>query len=331
MSGQQTARLTVLALLGNLTVAVAKFAAFALSGSSAMLAEGLHSSADTVDAALLWVGVRLSSRPPDARHPFGYGAERYFWSFVSAVGVFMLVGGATIYQAIERLLHPRGITINFLTWCALGLGALLDGGVLVMSVREANHRRRGRSWGAYLRASTDPTLLAVLFEDVVDLLGVVLAAVGVGLTHAFGAVWFDATASLAIGCLMVVLALGLAQRNRLLLIGAAAAPEVERRIREVLVSDPAVGKVLGLRTRVLAADVYRVDLQVDLNPDAIVERLRPEIRSAAASIVSPADLEVFARAFARRVVDELAHEVDRIEASIREVVPGARVIDVEGD
>jgi hypothetical protein len=130
---------------------------------------------------------------------------------------------------------------------------------------------------------------------------------------------------------MVALALVPAARNRVLLLGSTAAREVETRIREIVLSDPLVGRVLALRTRVLAADRYRVDLQVDFNPDAVGRRLRDEIRRAAPGIRGPDELEAFAPSFARRLVDELAKEVDRREGLIRKAVPRARIIDVEGD
>lgn len=320
-----------LALLVNVVVAAAKLAAFAFSGSGAILAEGLHSAADAANTGFLLVGVKLSRRNADARHPYGYGAERYFWSFVSAMGVFLMGGGVTIYHGILELSRREPIRIGALTWVALGAGGLLDGGVFVVSLRKARSRRGGRSWIEYIKESTDSSLLAVLFEDGVAILGVLVAAAGIGLTLWRGDVAYDAAASIAIGVLMSASALVLAQRNRLLLLGVAARPDIEARIRRIVVSDPAVARLLSLRTRVLAADEFRVDLQVDLDPDDVVDRLMPEIRSAAGGIQGPDELETFARSFARRVVDEMAKEVDRLEKRIREEVPGASVIDVEAD
>jgi zinc transporter 9 len=320
-----------LGFLGNVVVAAAKLLAFALSGSGAMLAEGLHSAADAVNSALLLVGVKLSRRPADARHPYGYSAERYFWSFVSAMGVFLLGGGATIYHGIRELAQPGRLHIGALTWAALGVGGLVDGGVFVVSVRQAARRRGDRTWLEYARESTDSGLLAVLFENGVAILGLLVAAVGIGLSVWRSSIIYDAAASIAIGLLMASSALVLAQRNRRLLLGEAARPEIETRIRRIVLSDPAVARLLSMRTRVLAADEYRVDLQVDLDPDGVVDRLRPEIRAAAARIHGPEDLEDFALAFARRVVDDMAGEVDRLERRIHEKVPGARIIDVEAD
>ncbi len=315
----------------NVAAAAAKLAAFAFSGSGAMLAEGLHSAADAVNTSFLLVGVTLSRRHADARHPYGYGAERYFWSFVSAMGVFLMGGGATIYHGILELSRPEPIRVGAFTWAALGAGGLLDGGVFFVSLRQARRRRGERSWLEYVRQSTDSSLLAVLFEDGVAILGVIVAAVGIGLTVWRNSVVWDAAASIVIGVLMSASALVLAQRNRLLLVGASARPDIEARIRRIVDSDPVVARLLSIRTRVLSADEFRVDLQVDLDPDDVVDRLRPEIRSAAERIHGPDELEAFSRGFARRVVDEMAKEVDRLEKRIREEVPGARVIDVEAD
>jgi solute carrier family 30 (zinc transporter), member 9 len=326
-----SARTVVLGLLGNVVITAAKLVAFAFSGSGAMFAEGLHSAADSINTMFLWIGVKLSRRPADPGHPYGYGAERYFWSFASAMGVFFLGGGATIYHGVQELSQPEPIRIGALTWAALGAGALLDGGVFIVSIRQAAQRRAERSWLDYVRQSTDSSLLAVLFENGVAMLGLLVAAFGIGLTVMRDTAVYDAVASIVIGVLMAGSALVLAQRNRLLLLGEAVRPDIERRIRQIVLSDPAVGRLLSIRTRVLAADEYRVDLQVDLSPDVVVDRLRPEIRLAAERIHGADGLEAFARTFARRVVDELAGEVDRLEKRIREEVPGARVIDVEAD
>ena len=328
---ETTAAPVLLALLGNITITAAKLVAFAFSGSGAMLAEGLHSAADSMNSAFLLIGVRLSHRPADARYPYGYGAERYFWSLVSAMGVFLLGGGATIYHGIRELMQPEPIQIGALTWAVLGAAGLLDGGVFLLSLRRASRRRGKRSWRTYLGEATDPALLALLYEDGIAVVGLIVAATGIGLSITEGAVAYDAAASIAIGVLMSASALVLAQRNRLLLLGEAVRPDVERRIREIVLSDAAVGRLLSLRTRVLSADEYRVDLQVDLDPNVVVDRLRPEIREAAERIHSPEALEEFARTFARRVVDELAREVDRLEKRIRDELPGARVIDIEAD
>lgn len=324
-------RAVVAAVLGNGFLALLKFAAFTVSGSGAMLSEAIHSVADTTNQALLWLGIRLSERPPDREHPYGYGAERFFWSLVSAMGIFFLGAGVTLYHGFHLLRHPKPIEIGLPTWIVLILALLIEGAVLVMAVRAANQRRAGRTWLQFIRTSRDPALLAVLLEDAIAVFGVIVASVGICLAYLTGNLIFDALASILIGLLLGMMAVILAMRNRALLLGQAANPDLEKKIKSIVLRDPLVGKVLRLRTRVLDVDSHLIDLQVNFNPDHIVERLRPEIRTASKEISTPDDLEKFAHTFARRIVDELASEVDRLEDSIREAVPTALFIDVEGD
>jgi zinc transporter 9 len=324
-------RAVIAAVLGNGCLALLKFGAFLVSGSGAMLSEAIHSAADTANQALLWLGIRLSHRPADGRHPFGYGAERYFWSLVSAMGIFFLGAGITLYHGIDLLVHPKHVDVGLLTWIVLALALIIEGAVLVLAVRVANRQRGKRSWAEFVATARDPALLAVLLEDSVAVLGVLIASAGIVLTHTFDAPIFDALASVLIGLLLAIMAILLAMRNRTLLLGQSARPELEQKIRRIVMRDPVVGNVLRLRTRVLDIDTHLVDLQVDFNPDVIVDRLLPEIREAGESIRTPEEIETFARSFARRVVDELAAEVDRLERSIQDEVPTAKLIDVEGD
>jgi zinc transporter 9 len=324
-------RTVVAAVLGNGTLALLKFGAFLVSGSGAMLSESIHSLADTVNQALLWLGIRLSDRPADKKHPFGYGAERYFWSLVSAMGIFFLGAGVTTYHGVDILLHPKHVEIGLLTWIVLALALVIEGGVLMMAVRVANRRRAGRTWIEFVKTAGDPALLAILLEDAIAVLGVFVAGVGIVLTDLFDAVVFDALASILIGLLLGAMAVLLAMRNRVLLLGQSASPELEAKIREIVTRDPIVGSIYRLRTRILDIDSHRVDLQVDFDPDVIVDRLVPEIHEVSRTIRSAEDAEAFARVFARRIVDELAKEVDRLEQEIQAVVPTATLIDVEGD
>ena len=150
------------AVLGNGVLALLKLFAFIVSGSGAMLSETIHSLADTINQAMLWLGIRLSERPADREHPYGYGAERFFWSLVSAMGIFFLGAGITLYHGIHTLLHPGHIEITYLTWVVLALALLIEGAVLILAVRAADQRRAGRSWREFLRTARDPALLAVL-------------------------------------------------------------------------------------------------------------------------------------------------------------------------
>lgn len=324
-------RAVAAAILGNGSVTLLKLLAFIVSGSGAMLSEAIHSLADTINQALLWLGIRFSERPADRLHPYGYGAERFFWSLVSAMGIFFLGAGITLYHGIHTFLRPGHIEITSLTWIVLVLALLIEGTVLIMAVRAANQRRAGRTWAEFLRTARDPALLAVLLEDAVAVTGVFVAAAGIVLAHVFGNPLFDAAASILIGLLLAAMAVVLAMRNRALLLGQSASAEMERKIRTLVTHDPVVGRVLHLRTRILDVDAHLINLEVDFDPDTIVERLKPEIREAAEGIRGPDDLESFAHTFARRLIDELAVEVDRLEEKVRESVPTARIIDIEVD
>jgi zinc transporter 9 len=296
-----------------------------------MLAEGIHSVADTANQALLWLGIKRSERPADDTHPYGYGAERYVWALISAMGIFFLGCGVTVYHGVEQVLHPTKTEVSWIDWTVLGISVVVEGGVLLMAIKEANGKREGRSWREFIRTSSDPTLIAVLFEDSVAVGGVFIAAAGIGLSRLTGIPWFDGLASILIGLLLGVLALVLAMKNKTLLVGQSAAPEIENRIRQVLQASPAVGKLIKLRTKVMATGMHRVDVQVDFEAQSLVERLRDDILAAREQVKTDEGLLEFSREFGDKLIEELADEVDRIEAKIRDEVPTAQLIDVEGD
>jgi zinc transporter 9 len=329
--GESGTKAVVAAVLGNLSIAVLKLVAFVFSGSGAMLAEGIHSIADTLNQALLYLGIRLSRRPADDSHPYGYGAERYFWALVSAMGIFVLGCGVTVYHGIHQLQHPELPDVGILTWSVLAISVVVEGGVLLLAIREANKSRGGRSWREFLRTSSDPTLIAVLFEDSIAVLGVLIAAAGIGLSRITGIAYFDGIASILIGLLLGGLALLLAAKNKSLLIGQAADPRVEERIRMVVRAHPSVKKLISLRTRVLAAGEHQVDMQVDFEPNAIIDEMAGEIEEAWQGMKDHSDFDRFLRTFSDHLLDQLAQQVDNLEDRIRAEVPSVKLIDVEGD
>jgi solute carrier family 30 (zinc transporter), member 9 len=331
MENQESPKAVIAAVFVNLAISILKLAAFAVSGSGAMLAEGIHSIADTMNQALLWLGINRSKRPPDRSHPYGYGAERYFWALISALGIFVLGCGLTCYHGVTQLLNPTMPIVNWIVWVVLGIAGVLEGFVFLIAFSQANKQRKGTPWSVFLKTSTDPTLIAVLFEDAVAVLGVLVAAIGIGLSHITGMPIFDGIASILIGLLLGALALTLAIKNKNLLVGQAAAGSVEDQIRQIVSSNPAIDRIIGLRTRILAAGQHRVDLQVDFDPQILVDRMVTEIHDSYASLKTSKDLEMYMRKFADRIVDDLAAEVDRLEEEIRREIPSAQLIDIEGD
>lgn len=232
-------RVIVAALIGNTLIAVTKFVAAALTGSSAMLSEGIHSLVDTGNQILLLYGLKSAAQPPDRRFPFGHGKEVYFWSFVVAILIFAVGSGISIYEGIAHLRHPEPLSGPMVNYVVLGLAMLFEGGAWVFALREFN-RTKG-AWG-YLEAvhrGKDPTLFVVLFEDSAAMLGLVCAFAGVWLSATTGLVVFDGIASVLIGVILGVTAAWLAYETKGLLIGESANQRVVDGIRTLVGSiDP---------------------------------------------------------------------------------------------
>jgi len=230
------------ALAGNLAIAATKFVAFALSGSSAMLTEAIHSSVDTGNQGLLLLGLARARKKPSASHPFGYGMEVYFWSFVVALMIFALGGAFSIYEGIIKIRSPEPIDRPWINFVVLGLAAVFEGGSFLVALREFKTLRGDAPFFAAIRRSKDPSIFAVLLEDGAALAGLAIAALGV--TGAvLGLPWADGAASVAIGVLLVVVAVFLANETRSLLTGEAASPRIVAQVREVLEADPRIDSV----------------------------------------------------------------------------------------
>ncbi|MEE8467163.1 MAG: cation diffusion facilitator family transporter, partial [Planctomycetota bacterium] len=254
-----------LAVLGNAFLTVIKFVAFAFSGSGAMLSEAVHSLADTGNQALLFVGIRRSERPADATFHYGFGAERFFFALMSAVGIFVLGCGVTVYHGVHTLLHPPQLTIGWMVYAVLGLSLVVDGLVLWKAVGVVRAQQGERGFFEHLRRSSDPTLAAVLLEDSVACIGVLVAAIGIGCATLTGSSVPDAIATLIIGGMMGFIAIWLGYKNRSLILGPAIPSDVERDVLEYLRAQPSVERVHDVKTRVVGADRFRFKAEVDWN------------------------------------------------------------------
>ena len=334
MAGSSTTSV-IWSITANGLVTIAKFGAFLVSGSGAMLSETLHSMADTANQTLLLVGIKRSDRGPDPRHPFGYGRERFFWGLVSALGIFFLGAGVTVYHGIHSLMHPEPAHHTWVTWAVLGGSFLLEGAVFVVAWRglAKDARAAGVAPLAYARAGTDPTAIAVILEDGAAMLGLLLAVVGIGLEQATGSPIWDAIATLSIGVLLAVVALFLVAINRSYLITRAVDPEVARAVRQTLEAQPAVERIGRVRGVVLNLGRYSVHADVDFDGRVIADRVLA--RSRVMDDLEEAEdrrvrTEVL-RAFAEEVLTALGDEVDAIEETMRESVPGVDHVDLEAD
>ncbi|WP_406246563.1 cation diffusion facilitator family transporter [Microbacterium sp. M] len=302
MSASGGGKAILAAFLANMGIALAKFVAWALSGSASMLAEAIHSVADSGNQLLLMLGGRKAKRVADREHPFGYGRERYVYAFVVSIILFSVGGVFAIYEGIDKLTHPHALDP---TWWWLPLVVLvvaigLESFSLRTAVRESNLvREKGQSWVSFVRRAKAPELPVVLLEDVGALTGLTFALLGVGLTVITGNPLFDALGTLMIGTLLVVIAIVLGVETKSLLVGEGANQGDHDRIVDAIVSGPEVEKLIHLKTLYLGPDELLVAAKIALSGD--------------------------------KTVREAADDINDIEKRIRDAVPVARAIYIEPD
>ncbi|MGI9119481.1 MAG: cation diffusion facilitator family transporter [Acidimicrobiales bacterium] len=258
---------TIAAFSANLAIAVAKFVGFLITGAASMLAEAVHSVADTTNQGLLLLGGARSRRDPNPQHPFGYGRERYFWAFVVSLLLFTLGSLFALFEGEEKLRNPH--ELESVGWAVgiLVIAFVAEGLSLRTAVGESAKLKAGSSWWAFIRRSKSPELPVVLLEDSGALLGLAFALIGVVLAKVTGNPRFDALGSIAIGLLLGFIAITLSIEMKSLLIGESASPQQRDAIRGALLSDPRVRRVSELRTEHFGPDELLVGATVDLDGD----------------------------------------------------------------
>ncbi len=295
---EDSQRAVLAALLANLGIAIAKLVAFAVTGAAALLAESIHSIADTGNEALLALGGRRAQKPPTAQHPFGFARERYFWAFVVALVLFSIGSVFAIYEGVDKVLHVHVLDQPEVAFAVLGVSIVLESLSMRTAVRAARGLRGDRGWWQFIRTAKTPELPVVLLEDFGALVGLLLAATGITLNVITGDARYDAASGIAIGVLLGVIAALLAVEMKSLLIGEAASPEDLEAIRVAITNGREVDRLIHLRTEHLGPEDLLVAAKVDLSPAA--DR-------------------------------DTARAIDRVEARIRARVPHARVIYLEPD
>ncbi len=265
------------ALAGNALIAVTKFFAASVTGSSAMLSEGIHSLVDTGNQGLLLYGIRRAKRPADAKHPFGYGAEIYFWAFVVAILIFAVGAGVSIYEGVQKIFEPHpidNININFIV---LALAFVFEGAAWWIAFRSFESSRGKRAFIDAVRESKDPTLFTVLFEDTAAMLGLVVAFAGITGAAWLGLPWLDGAASIFIGVILAVTALLLAIETKGLLIGEGADPEVTKAIRGLVAATPTVHALNEIRTLHRGPNDVLLALSIDFEDNLTVGKVENAI------------------------------------------------------
>jgi cation diffusion facilitator family transporter len=292
-------RAVLAALAANLGIAVTKFIAFLLTGSASMLAESVHSVADTGNEVLLLVGRGRSMRPPSDEHPFGFGRERYFYGFVVSVMLFTVGAAFSVYDGIHKIVNPETIRSPLVAIVVLVLSAVLESFSLHTGIQEANKVRGHRGWPTFIRRTKAPELPVVLLEDLAALIGLGFAFTGVTLAWVTGQGYWDGAGSLAIGLLLGTAAAILAVEMKSLLIGESASAEVQRMIVAALENGPETERVIHMRT-------------VHISPDSILVAAKIAVR-------------------ATDTAAQVAAGIDAAEKRVRAAVPIARTIYLEPD
>lgn len=276
---QPRSRIAVLAALaGNLAIAVSKFVAFLVGGSTAMLTEAVHSTVDTANQLLLLHGMRRAARKPDEGHPFGHGMEIYFWSFVVALLMFAAGGAASIWQGASKLLAPHPIEKAWLSLLVLALAAVFEASSFLVALRQQKSRWPSVRLLPFLKRSKDPGLFAVLLEDGAALIGIAVAAAGVVASAYLGFVRADGIASIAIGLLLVAVAVFMANETRSLLTGEAAAPAVVEKVRLALEEDRDVERVLEVLSLHLGPEEILLGITIRFRDGATGRDIRTAAR-----------------------------------------------------
>jgi len=256
----------VAAVVGNLIIAVSKFVAASITGSSAMIAEGIHSLVDTGNGLLLLLGMKRAARPADAEHPFGHGKELYFWSLIVAISIFGIGGGMSVYEGITHMQHPAPLEDPTINYIVLGFALVVESVSLFVAMREFTAARGSMAARKFISTSKDPSLFTIVFEDSAAILGLIVAFIGVYLSHALDNPLIDGLASVIIGLILMAVAFVLARESKGLLIGEGVEPGALAEMRAIVAADEAVEQVGDVRTMYLGPADLLVNLDVAFKP-----------------------------------------------------------------
>lgn len=334
------------AMYSNAAIFLCKAGAYAVTGSSAMLAEAVHSVADIVNQGLLHVGINSSAKAPDAKYNYGYRRERFVWSLISAVGVFFMGSGVSVMHGVHNIMHPAPLEHIWVGLGVLAASAAIDSYSLHVAYEalKTNARAKGMTLDEFVRSGHDPTSVAVVAEDAAAVAGCAIASAALMATQHFGTSVFDAAGSIAVGGLLGTTAMYLINSNRLLLLGRSLGPEKMRRITDAVRADPVVEEVYRAKSEELGPGTYRFVAEIEFSGSRVVERyldqgdgakreqLHGVFRSAVeegAGSGDPRALDAALKLYGEEVVTAVGDEVDRIEKAIVRVEPSIHYVDLE--
>jgi zinc transporter 9 len=321
----------IAAFLGNILVCLAKFAGFVITGSGVMFSEAIHSLADTANQSLLIIGVSKSTKQPDAAYPYGYGRERYIWAMLSACGIFFIGCGVTVYRGVWAWLSPATIQYNGVNIYILLTALVIESCTLSLAWRDVKRHFPEAKIGKIL-ADGDPTTLAVVYEDGLAVLGIIVAFSSLGLTYLTGQPHWDALGSIIIGLLLGVTAILLIAKNRNYLITKSIPKETEELIIDILNNDPTIEKVLNFKSAILDVDKYLIECDVEFNASSLIKELSRHhfLENEYAEVKeSYENFMKFSVDYMDRVPRLVGKKIDELEKKIRAQVPQAVFIDIE--
>ncbi len=287
------------ALIANSAIAISKFIAASFTGSSSMMSEGIHSLVDTGNGVLLLLGIKKSKRPADEKHPFGYGNEVYFWSFIVAILIFALGGGFALYEGIIHILHPKELSDVIWNYVVLSLAIVFEGSALYVALKQFNKTRRGKPFFKALVDTKDTATAAIVIEDTAALLGLTIALISVFLGQITGIVYFDGIGSVLIGLLLISVSVFFALECKSLLIGEGLQEEDVEKIEKILASEKNV-------------TAYKRPLSLYFGPNEVLINLNANFKDGLIS-------------------DEIEQTVDRIENQIKSSIPTVNRIFIEAE
>ncbi len=321
----------VLALLGNTFITVIKFAGFFISGSGALFAEAVHSLADTLNQAFLFVGLKNSTRIADKEFSYGYGKERFFWALISACGIFFLGAGVTIYHGIEILITREVPHIQPVLFVILFVSLVIESCTFLVALWELKTRYPNRKLKEIMQHG-DPTTFAVLYEDGVAVLGVMVALLSIVLTQATGNSLWDAVGSITIGILLAVVAVALIRKNKKYLIGVNIPDATRKRVIELLEADPAIDRVIDFKSSILDIDKYHIKCEIEFNGSALMKEIieNSDLKEQyETTCVGYEDFLKFLVGYVGRIPRLMGSRIDEIEKRVQKAVPEIRHIDIE--
>ncbi len=319
------------ALLGNLFIAILKWLGFFASGSSAMFAEGVHSIADVSNQALLLFGVVRARRAPTPEFEYGYGRERFFWALISACGIFFLGAGITLFHAWESIMHPMRSGLSSFSSGILIVAFVIELGTLVVALRALKSRFRTQTW-SYALTHGDPVTVAVVYEDAVAVLGVLVALASMWLAEYTGEARWDGFGALIIGGLLAFIAIVLIRKNHQYLIGRSMPESMRRKIVKLLEKDPIIEKVIDFKSSTLGLDEYRVKCEVEINGSALFREIRERefVSDRFEEVAHDEDAFVrFCVEYADRIPRVIGEHINRVEAIVQKAYPTVIHIDIE--